>query len=715
MPFVNPPMVWFALGAMGVPVLIHLLNRRRYRRVDWAAMRFLEAAVSQRARRLRIEHLLLLLMRMGVVGLFGIAVARPFFPFSALRSVVGSRVHRVLVIDDSLSMSAVDGGGVSRFDLAMLRAREILALADAGDATSVVTMGGRARAVVGHAAYDARFVLERLGTLSVTGGGTDVAGGLGLAWEIARESGFAPGSKVVFVLSDFAGAAWGGDADVGVDERVGSVAGGLVGYASLVLVDVGGEGLSNVAITRFEQVGTSPVSVEMPLRLELTVSNLGVGWVDGVGGDVFADDRLVRRLVVEGIEGGGATTERFAVSGGDFGGGVIHAKMRPGDRDAVAGDNDRYLASPVGGTIDVLVVDGSGRFGVMGKAARFLSTALRPGENRGVGEPFEVTVVSEADWEREVLGNFDVVVLCDVGSLGESGWGGLGRYVARGGGLIVVGGGRVDRADYNEGGVLPVVIEDVVGGESGGAFSVSFSGEGLEYPVLADFAEVPETGLFSTRVWRYFRSEPIEGSEVLLRFDDGVAALVSGRLGEGVVCFFATSVDMSWNNLPAKGDYVALMVSLVSDVAWTARGSRSRVVGGRIVRRVSAGDKLAGVDVETPAGLVERASVGQDEDGFVMSYGPLEMAGRYAVRLGDRRIEYVANVVGGESDVAGVGEDALKEWLGCAFSFLDGEDGVLEGKESESVTHELWAILLVGVVLLLVGESWLAARLGASR
>src|SRR5437764_4135465 len=56
-------------GAASVPVVIHLLNRRRYRIVDWAAMRFLLAARRQNVRRLRVEQLLLLTVRTLLVVL----------------------------------------------------------------------------------------------------------------------------------------------------------------------------------------------------------------------------------------------------------------------------------------------------------------------------------------------------------------------------------------------------------------------------------------------------------------------------------------------------------------------------------------------------------------------------------------------------------------------------------------------------------------------
>src|SRR6516165_2964378 len=62
-------------AAVAVPVIIHLLNRRRYKIVTWAAMRFLLNAQRQNTRRMRIEQLILLLVRMALVALIVFAMA----------------------------------------------------------------------------------------------------------------------------------------------------------------------------------------------------------------------------------------------------------------------------------------------------------------------------------------------------------------------------------------------------------------------------------------------------------------------------------------------------------------------------------------------------------------------------------------------------------------------------------------------------------------
>src|SRR5262245_25229662 len=119
-------------GAVSVPVIIHLLNRRRYRIVIWAAMRFLLAAQRQNTRRMRLEQLLLLLVRVAVVAIIVVAMAAVtpgaeevwahFWPEGGRRGVAqGQRVHHIMVLDGSLSMT-VEIDGQSMFE----RARQLV-------------------------------------------------------------------------------------------------------------------------------------------------------------------------------------------------------------------------------------------------------------------------------------------------------------------------------------------------------------------------------------------------------------------------------------------------------------------------------------------------------------------------------------------------------------------------------------------------------------
>ena len=108
----NAPLFWTGVGMAAVPIIIHLLFRRRFRRVDWAPMKYLKLSIQKNRRRIRIEQLLLLLMRVAAVLLLFAAVARPVMHAQGLGGWLGgsSRTSQLLILDDSLSTGFRDGG-----------------------------------------------------------------------------------------------------------------------------------------------------------------------------------------------------------------------------------------------------------------------------------------------------------------------------------------------------------------------------------------------------------------------------------------------------------------------------------------------------------------------------------------------------------------------------------------------------------------------------
>ena len=111
MTFLNTTLLALGAGLALGPIIIHLLNRRRYRIIDWAAADFLLESFKKTKRRIRLEQLLLLAMRVAGVGLMGVALARPFVPEQSLAAMLGTqaRSDHVIVLDDSYSMGQTLG------------------------------------------------------------------------------------------------------------------------------------------------------------------------------------------------------------------------------------------------------------------------------------------------------------------------------------------------------------------------------------------------------------------------------------------------------------------------------------------------------------------------------------------------------------------------------------------------------------------------------
>jgi len=115
-----------ALGS--VPIIIHLLNKRKFDHVQWAAMRFIQASVEQNQRRLEMEDILLLILRCLILLFLALALARPTMQRAA-GLIGGASVNAVVVVDNSYSMAYEPGGrpdAKSHLDQAKLMAKKLI-------------------------------------------------------------------------------------------------------------------------------------------------------------------------------------------------------------------------------------------------------------------------------------------------------------------------------------------------------------------------------------------------------------------------------------------------------------------------------------------------------------------------------------------------------------------------------------------------------------
>ncbi|NUQ50188.1 MAG: BatA domain-containing protein, partial [Phycisphaerae bacterium] len=109
--FVNPLLLG-GLGMVLLPILIHFLSRRRFRRIDWAATLFLRQAEEESRRRTRFEQWLLLALRCLAMALLALLFARPFVEPGIIATLLGggATAERIILIDDSASLGYLDGG-----------------------------------------------------------------------------------------------------------------------------------------------------------------------------------------------------------------------------------------------------------------------------------------------------------------------------------------------------------------------------------------------------------------------------------------------------------------------------------------------------------------------------------------------------------------------------------------------------------------------------
>lgn len=724
--FGSPFMLWgLALG--GAPILIHLLHRRRYLEVPWAAMRFLIAATKKQSRRMRLEQILLLIVRTVIVLLIAMALARPSIDTMGEYFRAEGPRHRIIVIDATFSMGYA-ASDRNRFDRARDIARQIASSARQGDALQLVRIGESIpRAIVKQPAYQSAAVLEEIEQLPLLDERAEVSSVLE---EIGELLTMVPeiSQKEIFFLTDLQTAGW-APRDSAEATRVKSGLKKLAEQAKLVFLDVGQPGTANTAVTGLRAADGFVLSGRS-LPLSATIRNYGTSGAIGQTVELLLDDRLVdTRQVDLPAETDVRVDFAPAFSSGEH---RIEVRLKP---DGLRVDDSRRMVIPVRDELQVLLVNGKPSGEPMGNATDFLKLSLSPDlPNRPPISPIRPTVIREGDLLGTDLARFDCVFLCNVAMLTDREAEVLRSYLESGGGVIFCLGNLVRPDNYNEvlynsavgansrqeatGPLLPAKLIERVGDPTKKDSIFEFDPGDFVHPIVRPFQGNPGAGLELTKTFSYIKVQLADdrGATVALRFSSGDPAIVEAPYGRGRVILVTTSVDREWSTWAVWGQSLIPLMHETVNFAVSGRWSdREVLVGQNLTSHLPTRSSRVTAVLQSPGG--DSQSPVTSADGLSVVTEPITRAGFHKLVLGapiGRTEWFAVNVDPQESDLASLRAEDLRTDIlpGVEFAYqTEWEDtpGVAEKKvRVVSTSSGLARSLLLAAFCLLVVEQVMA-------
>src|ERR1043165_2292022 len=261
---------WMLLGSLGiaVPIAIHLLNRFRYRVVDWGAMELLRKALITRQRRIKIEDWLLLMMRCLIIVLIALALSRPVLaPTGPALDGKGGDVGVVIALDASFSMQH-SPGAKSRFKRATDRVDEISKTLKPGNPVTFIVMGDRPRVVVHNLEFDADRFHEILKETTSLPEGLNLESCLIEIQE--RMKGLNAATKECYIVSDMQADTWSS-----LSEKTKQTLKELGEDGRVFCLPILSKDAENLAITRLE-LKSGVLQPEATARYDIDVLNAGL-------------------------------------------------------------------------------------------------------------------------------------------------------------------------------------------------------------------------------------------------------------------------------------------------------------------------------------------------------------------------------------------------------------------------------------------------------
>lgn len=729
--FGAPWMLW-GMAAGSIPVIIHLLNKRKYRQTDWAAMRFLLAALKKNKRRIELEQWILLAIRTLLIMLLGMAMARPVLESLAPALFAGQRSHRVLVLDGSMSMTR-KLTDATRFDRAKSLARQIVKEARRGDVLSVVQMGEPPKVIIGEPSPNLEQVGREIDLMKPTHGATDLTATFASLRRVLESSPL-PNKEVIF-LTDMQRATW---ARPGLENAAAlktEVEKLTAAKIRPVLLDLGAAAEPNTAVVGLS-VTTPVVTVGVPVNLRVQVRNFASQSKPAARVRLMIDGQLGPEQVVD-LPATEPVTLNFTQLFRDAGDHVVEAAI---DDDPLAADDRGRLVVPVKEKVRVLLVDGDLNPEPFAAETDYLAQALSPQElgqdaanpaNTVPPEsglpPMALEVVPESRLNSVELAGYDVVMMANVSQPSDPEAAALDKYVRQGGGLVVFTGDRVVAEGWNsrlatpERNLLPATIGATVGDakKKTGAFLIDPLG--FRHPLVAAYegaTPAVASGLTQVATWQYHKlTRPADlPSRVALAFDTGDPALVEATRGRGHVVLVATSADSQWTTWPLHPSFPVVMGEAALLAASGRTGEKNSIVGQPIEQPYPASAGTASVTLRTPEAGTKELTLRADGDASYLRLEGSDISGIYEAEIGpplSRRDKFSVNAPPVESDPTRIDSAALKEAVpGFDPTIIKTAEELSRAAEEVARRGEIHRPLLLAVLALILLETLMAWWIG---
>jgi hypothetical protein len=660
------------LLAIGIPVLIHMINRERRETVAFPSLMFLRKVPYKSVRRQKLRHLLLLAMRCLAIAIIIAAFARPFFQRPLTPPAAASDGREVVVLlDRSYSM-----GLGTRWTRATAAVNTIANDIRSTDRVSVIAFDATAAQVVEPTA-DAGRVDRVVSTLKPSSAPTKFGPAFRMAAQILTASEQA--RREIVLVSDFHRIGFSPNDEVALPMRT------TVKTVDVSRGESGDVAVASVAVSR--QTDGNRVRATVTAR----VTNLGAE-IRTVNATLElagrpADTRAVRV--------GPRATAQVVFPATNTASIATRAVVRITPDSQPANDAFYFTIAEDAGA-SVLILEPAG---ARANQSLFASRAWAVADDPAV----RVDVRSSSAATPLDLRNRSLIVLNEAdlpaGQFGEQ----IRQQVKAGAILLVVPGERGSVGLTPEWRVeLPASVgpaSDHVGRWA----SVDFSNALFE-----PFKTTGRSDFSSVTLSRYRALNVINGGSVIARLDDGAPLIVERASGTGRILMWALSLDANWTDAPFHPLWVPLLHQL----------ARRSIAGSEVRSYFTAPHVLdlsreGSVVVESPSG--QRTRISPDSQPRSVE---LKERGFYEVRGGSTAIgagrPVAVNVDLSESDQSHFDPAELVAAVTARGerSAARGNDALFEGTAQELERRQaVWWYLLFGAVLLLAGETMFSNRL----
>lgn len=699
MTFLNP-LVLIALAAAAIPIILHLLNLRKTRVIDFSTLTFLKELQRSKIRKLKLKQWLLLALRTLIIIFVVLAFTRPalrsgfgFLPGTAAKSSV------VIVLDNSFSTLVSDEHG-QLLKQAKQKASKLVDLLQAGDDAALILTTTPEKKNDLTAALNA--VRNEIDGVTVSYAHGDYRQALIAASALLSSS--SNFNKEVYFISDRQRSQFVFDEGSGTQQIFDA-------SVKLFTLPIGDGEKGNTSVSAVD-MKNSIFENGKPVDVAATIRNASEEALSNAIVSVFLAGERVAQKTID-VPAGGTQQVEFTVLPKQTGWVPGFVEL---EDDALPEDNRRYFGFHIPQTLNVLLGPAGGQ------DAKLIGLALNPAAaDPEAVKSFAVDAMGAGQLLSANLSRYDVVLLLGTQGLTDAFRQRLASWVQTGGSVMLFpdANGSVDAWSNT---LLPQLGLPAASGVTGsltddGAF-VSFGKIDFDHPLFSGMFESSPEGqqpeVESPRLYYSVRLRGNENARQVISTRAGDAFLLDAKVEKGRVLAFAVSPDLRWSDFPFKGIFLPLLNRAMFYLAAREDNALALKVGSSTEITVSnplAGDQL--FELRGPEDSMQRIVPKALPSGLVFPIEAPELPGLYTLNSGKDVLRAIAvNTDPVESDLTRA-DDAMRKDFFARLGITQISDLGADVNVQQAVTQlrfgvELWKYMLALAILCAILEMLVA-------
>lgn len=683
------------MAAAAIPLLIHLLNRRKIKRIPFSTVQFLKRLEKKQMRNLRIRQWLLLLVRTAIILLLVLAFARP-----TLRTGGGtllaqrSPIEAVIILDNSLSMNEIrmTGSSLEEMRQVFLRLEEAFQV---GDRITVLQGTLPVRTLMNQEAFSADGWERVVQKINPGFAKSSLGNALLLAVEKLRQSVFS--TREIYVISDFQESAFERTA---LDEALKTAAENAV---KIFVLPIRHQEKQNLAVDSVEVVNRL-VEIQQPLRIRAYIRNPAAqGYATSLVSVLLNGNRVAQQNISVGPDQVKQADFELTLTESGFVEGRVEL-----EGDALPDDNRYYFNFFVPEKIRLLHLT------TEAESPSYLPLIVQPARDRGI---FEYQREALPNWSSRNLNDFDVILLEGLNQFPEALLLRLSAYLEQGGGLIVIPGEEIVPPVYNSFlRKMNLAGSATLRGNPGEADQfLTVQDVRWTHPVFEGLFEKSGQQISPTEVYAFYHTTPLPAAETLIELSDRSPFLLHSSVGRGAVFFLGTALQPRWSQLPTKGFVIPLFYRMIYFAGTRKVPDRQHTRTGEIAR-LSFANLQAPFDFRFSdgSGVDVRITPRFKGSAVFLEFRETDLPGNYHLTQNERNLSVVSvNGWREESRQDFLSDARIGEWLPGSMNLNAGEE-MLTQIQQNRFGKELWQPFLIAAIILLLVEM-LLARTGARK